>query len=311
MEFEYNITNKHYHTIDFYLKSKYQKKVFKVPLNASFTCPNRDGSKGINGCAFCSNKGSGDFAGNPQESLLKQFDSVKENISKKWKNAYYIAYFQAFSNTYGSVEKIKDNLETFINKKDIIGMSIATRCDCIDENIVEYLKSIKHNFKEFWVELGLQTAKKQTMKSMNLCYDTKDFKKAIKLLREANIDIIVHIIDGLPNESQQDMINTIHFVNKLDIQGIKIHCLNVIKNTKIASMYEQGKFKVISQEEYIKTIAKQIATLKENVIIHRLGADSNSDDLIAPTWISKKLSLIDKIDEYLDENEIFQGDLTQ
>ncbi len=311
MEFEYNITNKHYHTIDFYLKSKYQKKVFKVPLNASFTCPNRDGSKGINGCAFCSNKGSGDFAGNPQESLLKQFADVKENISKKWENAYYIAYFQAFSNTYGSIEKIKNNLETFINKKDIIGMSIATRCDCIDENIVEYLKSIKHNFKEFWVELGLQTSKKQTMKAMNLCYDTNDFKKAVKLLRKANIDIIVHIIDGLPHESQQDMINTINFVNKLDIQGIKIHCLNVIKNTKIASMYEQKKFKVISQEEYIKTIAKQIATLKENVIIHRLGADSSSDDLIAPTWISKKLSLIDKIDEYLDEHEIFQGDLTQ
>lgn len=310
MEFEYNITNKHYHTIDFYLKSKYQKKVFKVPLNASFTCPNRDGSKGINGCAFCSNKGSGDFAGNPQESLLKQFADVKDNISKKWKNAYYIAYFQAFSNTYGSIEKIRSNLETFINKKDIIGMSIATRCDCIDENIVEYLKSIKNNFKEFWVELGLQTSKKQTMEAMNLCYDTNDFKKAVKLLRKAKIDVIVHIIDGLPNESQQDMLNTINFVNKLDIQGIKIHCLNVIKNTKLASMYEQNKFKVISQEDYIKTIAKQIAMLNENIIIHRLGADSNIDDLIAPTWISKKLSLIDKIDDYLEENEIFQGDLT-
>ena len=306
--FEYYYTKKHYHTLDYYLKSKYNKKVFKVPLNASFTCPNRDGSKSKGGCIFCSNEGSGDFAGNPKESLLNQFESVKKVMENKWPDSYAIAYFQAFSNTYGPISKLKECFEPFINKKDVIGLSIATRCDCINQEVVDYLKELKKNFKEFWVELGLQSANKKTMELLNLQYTFKEFKEAVKLLAKANIDVIVHIIDGLPYESKQDQINTILKINKLPIKGIKIHVLNVINNTKLAKMYLNNEFEVMDDKTFIDVVTTQLSYLKDDVIIHRLGADSKVEDLIAPSWVRKKMSLVDEIDKTLDELDIYQGD---
>lgn len=306
--FEYNITKKHYHTLDYYLKTKYNKKVFKVPLNASFTCPNRDGKKGYGGCAFCSSVGSGDFAGNPKDDLMVQFETIKANIEKKWPDSLNIVYFQAFSNTYGSIEKLKETFEPFINKENVIGMSIATRCDCINEEVVNYLKTLKTHFKEFWVELGLQSANKKTMELLNLGYTYKEFKDAVNLLSKANIDVIVHIIDGLPFESKQDQINTILKINKLKFKGLKIHVLNVIENTKIAKMYLNNEFEVMSEEEFIDTSISQLLHLKDDIIIHRIGADSKVEDLIAPTWVSKKMSLIDKIDVLMDQNDLYQGE---
>lgn len=306
--FEYYKTKKHYHTLDYYLKSKYNKKVFKVPLNASFTCPNRDGTKSTGGCAFCSASGSGDFAGNPKENLLMQFNNVKDIMNQKWKDGYCIVYFQAFSNTYGSIEKLKSCFEPFINKKDVIGMSIATRCDCINEEIVNYLKELKTHFKEFWIELGLQTTKKETMELLNLKYTFKEFKKAVKLLNDAGIDVIAHIIDGLPNETKQDQINTILKINKLPIKGLKIHMLNIIDNTKIAHMYLNDEFKIISKEQFIDIVTTQLSYLRDDIIIHRIGADSNENDLIAPEWVRKKMSIMDEIDNTLKEKEIYQGD---
>ena len=306
--FEYNITKKHYHTLDYYLKTKYNKKVFKVPLNASFTCPNRDGKKGYGGCAFCSSVGSGDFAGNPKDDLMIQFETIKANIEKKWPDSLNIVYFQAFSNTYGSIEKLKETFEPFINKENVIGMSIATRCDCINEEVVNYLKTLKKHFKEFWVELGLQSANKKTMKLLNLGYTYKEFKNAVNLLAKADIDVIVHIIDGLPFENKQDQINTILKINKLKFKGLKIHVLNVIENTKIAKMYLNNEFEVISEDEFIDTSISQLLHLKDDVIIHRIGADSKVEDLIAPTWVSKKMSLIDKIDVLMDQNDLYQGE---
>ena len=308
--FEYYYTNKHYHTLDYYLKSKYNNKVFKVPLNASFTCPNRDGKKGKGGCIFCSNEGSGDFAGNPKETLLNQFESVKEVMENKWPNSLAIAYFQAFSNTYGPISKLKECFEPFINKDGVIGLSIATRCDCINEEVVNYLKELKTHFKEFWVELGLQSANTKTMELLNLKYTYKEFKDAVNLLAEANIDVIVHIIDGLPYESKQDQINTILKLNKLPIKGIKIHVLNVIENTALAKMYLNNEFKVMEENEFIDVVVEQISYLKDDVIIHRLGADSKVDDLIAPIWVRKKMSVVDEIDKRLDNLDIYQGDNT-
>lgn len=306
--FEYYHTKKHYHTLDYYLKTKYQKKVFKVPLNASFTCPNRDGTKSTGGCIFCSLKGSGDFAGNPQDSLLEQFDKVSQNIEKKWKDAYKIAYFQAYSNTYGPISKLKECFEQFIDKKDVIGLSIATRCDCINQEIVDYLKQLKTHFKEFWVELGLQSAKPSTMKQLNLCYSFKEFKDAVKTLAKADIDVVVHIIDGLVNETKQDQIETIKKINKLPIKGIKIHVLNIIENTKLGDIYKQKPFKILSEDEFVDIVSDQISYLKDDIIIHRLGADSKQEDLIAPDWARHKFSVVDKIDMNLDKNEIYQGD---
>ena len=306
--FEFYNTKKHYHTLDYYLKSKYNKKVFKVSLNASFSCPNRDGKKGYGGCAFCSNTGSGDYAGNPTLSLLNQFEEVKDILSLKWKDAYYIAYFQAYSNTYGSIEKLKETFEPFINKEKVIGMSIATRCDCINKENVEYLKELKTHFKEFWVELGLQTTKKETMELLNLQYTFTEFKKAVKLLNDANIDVIVHIIDGLPYESKEDQIQTIKDVSTLNIQGLKIHILNILKNTKIGELYKEKPFDVLTEESFIDIVTTQLTYLKDDVIIHRIGADSNSDDLIAPLWVRKKMSIVDKIDTLMEESNVFQGE---
>lgn len=307
--FEYYYTKKHYHTLDFYLKSKYNNKVFKVPLNASFTCPNRDGKKSIGGCAFCSAVGSGDFAGNPNDSLLIQFEKTKNNIEKKWPNAYNIVYFQAFSNTYGTIEKLKSTFEGFINKENVIGMSIATRCDCINQEIVDYLTTLKKHFKEFWVELGLQSANKKTMELLNLGYNLKEFQNAVKLLNAANIDVIVHIIDGLPYETKKDQIDTIRFINKLPIKGIKIHVLNIIENTILAKMYKNKMFNTISEDEFVDIATTQISYLRDDIIIHRIGADSKVEDLIAPLWVQKKFKIIDAIDKKLDIEDIYQGDL--
>ena len=306
--FEFNITKKHYHTLDYYLKSKYNKKVFKVPLNASFTCPNRDGSKGKGGCIFCSAIGSGDFAGDPKESLMNQFNQVKSVINQKWPDAYNIVYFQAFSNTYGSIEKLKETFEPFINKENVIGMSIATRCDCITQEIVDYLKTLKVHFKEFWVELGLQSANAKTMKLLNLGYTYKEFERAVKMLAKANIDVIVHIIDGLPYESKQDQINTIKKINKLPFKGLKIHVLNVLENTKLGHMYLNNEFEVISEDEFVDIAISQLEILKDDVVIHRIGADSKVDDLIAPNWVSKKMKIVDKIDVLMDKQDIYQSD---
>lgn len=306
--FEFYNTKKHYHTLDYYLKTKYNKKVFKVPLNASFTCPNRDGTKSTGGCIFCSAVGSGDFAGNPKDNLLTQYDEVKKVMDNKWPDSLTIAYFQAFSNTYGPISKLKECFEPFINKKDVIGLSIATRCDCINEEIVEYLKELKKHFKEFWVELGLQSANKKTMELLNLKYSFLDFKKAVMLLHKANIDVIVHIIDGLPFESKQDQINTILKINTLPIKGLKIHVLNIIENTKIAKMYLENKFKVMEENEFIDTVIAQLSYLKEDVIIHRIGADSKIDDLLVPLWVRSKMKIVDEIDKIMNENDIYQSE---
>ncbi len=308
MAFEYYITNKRYHTLDYYLKTKYNKKVFKVPLNASFTCPNRDGSKGVGGCSFCSAMGSGDFAGNPKHSLEQQFNEVISIMKRKWNDAYYIVYFQAFTNTYGPIEKLKQTFEPFINKKDVIGMSIGTRPDCINEEIVDYLKELSTNFEEFWVELGLQTSHNKTAQRINRCYDYDVFEHAVKLLSAANIKVVVHIINGLPNESEKMMVQTIKKLNKLPIFGLKIHMLNIIEGTKIAQEYLDKKFHLLTEQEFIDVTVKQLAHLKGSIIIHRLGGDSDPCKLLAPEWILKKMNVVNKIDKKMEDEDVFQGE---
>lgn len=309
MPYEYYVTNKHYRTLDYYLKTKYGKKVFKIPLNASFTCPNRDGTKGVGGCAFCSSKGSGDFAGNPQKHLLDQFLEVKEKMNHKWKDGYYIVYFQAYSNTYGSVEQLKQCFEPFLAVENVIGLSIATRCDCLSDEIIAYLKELRSHFQEFWVEMGLQTTNSQIAKQMNLGYTFSDFSKASKKLHHAGIQVVAHIIDGLPNEREEDMIQTIKRINTLPLFGLKIHCLNVLEDSKLGVLYKQSPFKTLQKEEFVRIAILQLRHLKEEIIIHRLGADSANEKLLAPDWVNKKFSLMDQIDQKMEKEDYFQGDL--
>ena len=301
-------TNQHpYNSLDQYLKSRFKTKVFKISLNGGFTCPNRDGTKGYGGCIFCSESGSGDFAGNPKDELKIQFETIKKIMHNKWKEGKYIVYFQANSNTYGDIKKIKELYDEAITlSKDIVVLAIGTRCDCISDEVLEYLGELNKKIP-VWVELGLQTIHPKTMRFLNLGYTLKEFEDAVKRLRSKNIEVITHIINGLPFETKDMMLETLKYINTLDIQGIKIHSLFILQNTILGNYYLKNKFKILSFEEYVEITATQIAHLNPKIIIHRVSGDAPKDDLIEPKWSMKKLVVMNEIDKYLKENNLYQG----
>lgn len=305
--FDFITPQKKYHTLDFYLKKTYQSKVFKVSLNGDFTCPNRDGTISRHGCIFCSEEGSGDFAGERDKPLTIQFNTIRNIIHHKWPNAKYIAYFQANTNTYGPIEKLKSLYEEAINlDPNIVILSIATRPDCLNDEVIEYLASLNQKIK-VWVELGLQTINEQTQKFLNLGYSTKDLVNAVNRLRKYNIDCIAHIINGLPNETFDDMINTAKFLNTLDLQGVKIHSLYIQKNTILSKIYEQNPFKLLTLEEYVDIVVKQLCLLNPSFVIHRINGDPPRDELVAPEWVLKKFVIMNEIDKKMRVDNLYQG----
>ena len=304
--FKYSNDNKRYHTFNYYLKNKYHSKVAKVSLNAGFTCPNRDGTKGTGGCIFCSNSGSGDFAGNVQDSLAKQFSEVSSLMSKKWPNCKYMPYFQANTNTYGPLEKIKACLEPFINKKDVVAIAIATRPDCLEDEVLEYLADVNSRC-DLWVELGLQTIHDQTGELINRGHTYLDFLDGLNKLRALNINVCVHIINGLPGESYEMMLETAKAVGKLDIQALKIHMLYVIENTRLHQLYLEHPFKMLERDEYLDLVVEQLAYIPETVVIERLTGDGNIDDLVAPLWSIRKVTVLNDIDKLMKAKNYYQG----
>ena len=302
------ITNQHrYYTLDFYLKEKFGCKVAKVALNGNFSCPNRDGKISKYGCIFCSEKGSGDFAGNPSESLIDQFNKIKKMTEGKWKTPKYIAYFQANTNTYGSMEKLHSLYDKAITlTEDVVCLSIATRPDCINEEICEYLGSL-NKINPIWVELGLQTIHQKTADFINRGYSLDIFENAVNLLRKHNIEVIVHIINGLPNETNEMMLETVKYLNKLDIQGIKIHSLFVLKNTILGKLYEKEPFKIMTLPEYCDLVTEQLAILRKDIVVHRVMGDAPRDLLIEPTWSIKKLVVMNEIDKLMKIKNYYQG----
>lgn len=302
------ITNQHrYYTLDFYLKEKFGCKVAKVALNGNFSCPNRDGKISKYGCIFCSEKGSGDFAGNPSESLIDQFNKIKKMTEGKWKTPKYIAYFQANTNTYGSMEKLHSLYDQAITlTEDVVCLSIATRPDCINEEICEYLGSL-NKINPVWVELGLQTIHQKTADFINRGYSLDIFENAVNLLRKNNIEVIVHIINGLPNETNEMMLETVKYLNKLDIQGIKIHSLFVLKNTILGKLYEKEPFKIMTLPEYCDLVTEQLAILRKDIVVHRVMGDAPRDLLIEPTWSIKKLVVMNEIDKLMKVKNYYQG----
>lgn len=229
--FQYSYSDKRYHTLNYHLREKYNQKIFKVMINAGFTCPNIDGTVKYGGCTFCSTKGSGDFAGKPEDDLKTQFNSVREMMHQKWPEAGYIAYFQAFTNTHAPVEVLKRKYEAVLEcDPNIVGLSIGTRPDCLPDDVVEYLGELNQRVN-LWVELGLQTMHDQTGKLINRGHDFKTLVEGVEKLRKHNIDVIIHIINGLPGETREMMLETAKAVAKLDVQGIKIHLLHVIDGT--------------------------------------------------------------------------------
>lgn len=304
--FIYSDNNKRYHTLDYFYKHKFNSKVCKISLNAGFSCPNLDGTVGYGGCIYCSKLGSGEFAGNVKDNLLKQFDDVKKIYEKKWPNAKYIGYFQARTNTYAPINKLKDIYETILNNKDIIGLNIATRPDSISNECLDYLEKL--NKKTYLtIELGLQTINDKTAKLINRCYKLDIFTKMVLELRKRNIEVVVHIINGLPYETKEDMINTVKYLNKLDIQGIKIHMLSVLKDTPLEIMYRSDKFHILNKDEYIDIVINQLENLRPEIVIHRITGDPKIEDLIEPNWLTKKFCVLNDIDKEMLKRKTYQG----
>ena len=304
--FKYTFNEKRYHTYNYYLKTKYNCKVSKVILDAGFTCPNRDGTKGYGGCIFCSARGSGDSNVALGQDILKQYQKNKEVMDNKWPNGLYIPYFQAYSNTYGPLDKIKSMLEPFLEMDEVAEISLATRCDCLEDDVIEYLDDIC-KIKPIWLELGLQSSNDKTGEIINRKYSFEDFKNALYKLEKTDIKVCVHVLNGLPFESIDDMLQTVKDISHLPLDGIKIHMLHIIKDTVLAKMHEENRYKLISRDEYIELVVKQLELLKPEVIVQRLTGDPIGEDLIEPKWLLNKTTILNDIDKLMRKLDTYQG----
>lgn len=302
--FKNTLDNKRYYTLNCFYKKTFNSKVFKVSLNGGFSCPNKTNESG--GCIFCSKLGSGDFAGNKADDLVTQFNEVRDVMLKKWPEAKYIGYFQANTNTYAPLAELKEKYETILRLPNVIGLSIATRSDAISKETYDYLSEL--NERTFLtVEIGLQSMHEDTLRYINRGHDLKSFEECIKELKRRNIRVVVHIINGLPNETKEMMIETAKYLNSLGIDGIKIHMLHVIKNTELADIYERKHFHILTKEEYIDIVISQLEYLNENIVINRITGDPVKEDLIEPTWLLKKFCVLNDIDKEMKRRDTYQG----
>ena len=301
--FKYSLDNKRYHTLNYYYKKLYGKKTFKVSLNGNFSCPNKINGQG---CIFCSKLGSGDFAGAANQDLITQFNNVKNIMLKKWPDSFYIGYFQANTNTYAPVDVLREKYESIINLPNVVGLNIATRSDAISDECLEYLSDLNKR-TNLTIELGLQSMHDKTLKYINRGHDLQNFENSLKKLQQRNIKVVVHIINGLPNETKEDMINTVKYLNKLHIDGIKIHMLHVLKNTQLEDIYLHKPFHILTKEEYIDIVIEQLEYLDPNIVIHRLTGDPKKEDLIAPSWLLKKFCVLNDIDKEMKKRDTYQG----
>lgn len=304
--FKYTLDNKRYHTLNYFYKNKFGIKVFKVSLNGGFSCPNLDGRIGYGGCIYCSKSGSGEFGGDKEDSLEEQFLKMKEVVNKKHIPCKYIGYFQARTNTYASLDVLKEKYECILKQDDVIGLNIATRCDAISDDCLDYLEELsKRTF--LTIELGLQTIHEKTSVLINRCHSLKQFEDMVIKLRKRNINVCVHIINGLPYETEEMMLDTVRYLNKLDIQGIKIHMLYIIKDTVIDTMYKKEKFKILSKEEYIDIVIKQLELLRPDIVINRITSDPDKETLVEPRWLVDKCQLLNDIDKEMKRRNTYQG----
>ncbi len=305
--FNYSLDNKRYHTLNYHYKTLYGKKTFKVSLNGNFSCPNKING---NGCIFCSRLGSGDFAGNKEKDLITQFNEVKTIMEKKWPDSYYIGYFQANTNTYAPLSELKEKYETILNLPNVVGLNIATRSDAISSDCYDYLEELSKR-TNLIVELGLQSIHEKTLKFINRGHDLKNFENAVKELQKRNIEVVVHIINGLPGETKDDMLETVKYLNNLNIDGIKIHMLHIIKDTDLADYYETNKFHILTKEEYIDIVINQLELLNPKIVIHRITGDPKKEDLIEPNWLLKKFCVLNDIDKEMVRRNTYQGAKTK
>lgn len=295
--------NNRYNHLNDYFKKKFGERTLKICIDGGFTCPNRDGTVSTNGCIFCGNRGSGEHLKplNIPSQVQNFFNSYKAFRANK-----FIVYFQNFTNTYDTIENLKEKYDSALIDDRIVGISIATRPDCITEEICKLLNSYKNKY-EIFVELGLQTSNDKTAKFINRGYDSKTFTKAVELLNKYKIETIVHIMVGLPNENLEDIKNTVNFINHHNIQGLKIHSTYIIENTELCNMYQNGTYKPISLEYYIKIVSYILTHINPKIIIHKISGDAPKNLLVAPSWNSHKKWILNGIDKYMKENNLYQG----
>jgi radical SAM protein (TIGR01212 family) len=297
---------KRYHSLNYFLREKFGEKVFKISLDAGFSCPNRDGTISRGGCLFCSERGSGDFAGDRCFSIESQFEDIKSMMNKKWKEGKYIAYFQAYTNTYAPINILREKYEEAIKQEGVVALAIATRPDCLPPEVLDLLEELS-NRVYIWVELGLQTINDDSAKLINRGYPLKTFEEALHNLKKRNIDTVVHTIFGLPGESKEDMMATVKYAANSGIKGIKFHLLHLMKDTPLVKLYERGMLQFLEEEEYIELICHSIAMLPQEVVIHRLTGDAPRELLIGPMWSLKKWEILNAIDRKLIEKNLYQG----
>ncbi len=292
-----------YKHLNKYLKDKFGERTLKICIDGGFTCPNRDGRVGYGGCAFCSERGSGEhiIADNISNQVKNYFTSYKAERANK-----FIAYFQNFTNTYDSIENLKMKYDAALIDDRIVALAIATRPDCISEDVCKLLKSYSEKYY-VWVELGLQTSNENTGKIINRCYTDEQFSAAVSLLNKYNVDVVTHIMVGLPGENFDDIKNTVNFINNHSIQGLKIHSTYVVKNTRLADMYFNGKYTPISLEYYLDCASYILTHISPDIIIHRVSGDAPKDLLIAPDWNLHKKWIINGLDKLLRDKDLYQG----
>lgn len=288
-----------YTTLNNYLKERFGEKVYKIALNGGFTCPNRDGKIGTRGCIFCSKGGSGDFAESPDLTITEQIENGKRRLEKKIKNGKYIAYFQAFTNTYAPIEKLRAIYTEAIIHPDIVALSVGTRPDCLGDDVLALLDEL-NKIKPIFVELGLQTINKDTARYIRRGYTLEVYDKAVANLHKIGINVVTHIILGLPGENKNDMLKSVEYACKVT-DGIKLQLLHILKGTDLAKDYEQGKFEVLTLEQYTEIIKECVQIIPENVVIHRLTGDGAKKDLIAPLWSADKKTVLNTINRALKD----------
>lgn len=298
--------NIRYNNANSFFRQKFGQKIIKISLDGGFTCPNRDGTLSYGGCIFCSEKGSGDFAGDRALDIKTQFEINKQKMNKKWQDGKYIAYFQAFTNTYAPLDYLKQLFLSAYEIQDVVGIFIATRPDCLTEETIEFLADLN---KKIYVciELGFQTSKQETVKLINRCYENKVFDDCVKMLNKYNIDIIVHTILGLPYETKEDMLNTIKYISKHNIQGIKLQLLHIIQNTPLHNLYKKCPFHILTLEEYVNIVCDCIEILPPQIVIHRITGDGDKNTLVQPKWSLNKKVVLNSINKELKNRNSYQG----
>lgn len=291
-----------YYALNDYLQDTFGQKVYKIALDGGFTCPNRDGTLGRRGCIFCSGTGSGEFAGRSEDSITVQIEKGKEKVRGKAKNGKYIAYFQAFTGTYAPVEKLRKLYEEAISHPDVVALSIATRPDCLPNEVMALLQEMNRR-KPVWVELGLQTIHERTAEYIRRGYPLSVYDEAVAKLKRIGVQVIVHVILGLPGESAEDMKETVSYVGRSGADGIKLQLLHVIRGTDLEREYLEGRCPVMEFEEYVRLVADCIALLPEGMVIHRMTGDGDKKTLLAPRWSTDKKRVLNALHRAIREKE--------